>query len=84
MTASTPAPDRTARHARQGIQTAARIFGEVRLNAPTADGVHQGMVDALAKIAAGPAPVAFKEAARAEMNRLFAAAYPAQTMSTAA
>ncbi len=71
--------DRATRHARQGVQAAVRTFCRIRLGAATADQARAAVDEALARIEAGPAPEAFRTAARAELVRRFEDAYPSSS-----
>lgn len=76
---STSTTDRDAKHARQGIETAARLFSEIRVNALTADETRAGIDEALARIDAGSGPQAFKDAVRSEFASLFSIIFPGAT-----
>jgi hypothetical protein len=59
--------ERTARFARQGAQTALRIFCEIRVRSASAAEAREAVAHALALVDQGPAPQPFKDAARKEL-----------------
>ena len=71
--------ERAVRHARQGLHAAASAFCKIRLNSATPAEARRLVDEALARLDQGPAPQAFKDAAREEFARRFRQNYPGET-----
>lgn len=65
---------RAARHTRQGVEAAVRIFGSIVATTPRGDALATKVAEALTRVETGPAPVAFKTAFDTSITDLLKAA----------